>query len=705
MDKYITLFKPLEVKHTHKKGVEYDVDNDFISPSHWKIRSLSFEKLRDFTPTNYYAISLFQYTDIHQAVIDIEKIGISQNRFPILGLLNDNVLKEIGESSDCQTISLRRKRGDFDAIRMESLIDYCVLEIDGYELSREYDFNTESIDAIEEVLRVLDISVDATYQLSSSQRPISNKLCVHIFMNIDGLYSLEHIKAYILSLCISIDTSIYNGTNPCYIAPPEFKTSLDSVEVLPDVIKCRIGHIKGMCEVLTMPSVAELGKNIKKKGYAYTERNGSIKAISYQDISYAIRDIKDNVNYHPAMLYCANSYFLRGYIDKDEGVFATLDNSGKVNVRDKIILLMNEATEDSRKDTWYDRMEDSHLDGIVESAFEFVKCIKDKERTENTNKASKYGSTMNLRDLMNTHFEPIEFIIDSILPPGRTLFVGKPKKGKSFLALIISIHIAAGRSIFGHKVKRGRVLYLGLEDNFRRLKNRTEIVCSKLGFDIDDILDNIDFRIESARQGDGFEKEILDWLKVNPDARMIVVDVLEKVRAPGGGNDVYKKDYAVGDGLKSIHDIYPDFASLVVHHSRKAASDDPYDLISGTLGLSGGFDNIFSLVDDCGTRTLHLTGRDIEETDEIVLQMTDSGFYTCEYFDPILNKANTSETRKAVFESIPVLPETITTKEIISVTGLSDKDVSQQLTKLLKDMLIVKVSRGVYSRRISNGGG
>ena len=68
---------------------------------------------------------------------------------------------------------------------------------------------------------------------------------------------------------------------------------------------------------------------------------------------------------------------------------------------------------------------------------------------------------------------PVRWTIPEILPEGLTLLAGKPKLGKSWLALSVALSIAAGGVALGTQpVAKGDVLYLALEDNARRLQSR-----------------------------------------------------------------------------------------------------------------------------------------------------------------------------------------------------------------------------------------
>jgi len=62
--------------------------------------------------------------------------------------------------------------------------------------------------------------------------------------------------------------------------------------------------------------------------------------------------------------------------------------------------------------------------------------------------------------LSTQHFNPIQFIIEDLLPPGVTMLAGRPKQGKSWLVHAMLLSVAAGRKVFGLQVERCGVLYM-----------------------------------------------------------------------------------------------------------------------------------------------------------------------------------------------------------------------------------------------------
>ena len=99
--------------------------------------------------------------------------------------------------------------------------------------------------------------------------------------------------------------------------------------------------------------------------------------------------------------------------------------------------------------------------------------------------------------------------IDPILPEGVTILGGKPKLGKSWLALAIQHAIASGGAALGqYPVERGEVLYISLEDNKKRLKKRANTM-------LDHAKESPDFYYTTdwARIDDGGLDDLRDWIQ------------------------------------------------------------------------------------------------------------------------------------------------------------------------------------------------
>src|SRR5258707_4130524 len=77
-------------------------------------------------------------------------------------------------------------------------------------------------------------------------------------------------------------------------------------------------------------------------------------------------------------------------------------------------------------------------------------------------------------------FEPIKYVIPGYIAEGLTILGGRPKLGKSWLALDWVVAVASGGLSLGVKCEQGDSLYLALEDNQRRLQDRLKVVLPKM---------------------------------------------------------------------------------------------------------------------------------------------------------------------------------------------------------------------------------
>jgi AAA domain len=115
----------------------------------------------------------------------------------------------------------------------------------------------------------------------------------------------------------------------------------------------------------------------------------------------------------------------------------------------------------------------------------------------------------------------------------------------------------------------------------------------------------------------GYVAEGCTLLAEASNPRLIIVDVLAMFKPPRGAKDnQYEADYHAIEGLQALASEFQ-AAIVVVHHTRKGGSDgDPFEKVSGTLGLSGAADTTFILDRDGNGATIYGRGRDIESAVE-----------------------------------------------------------------------------------------
>jgi hypothetical protein len=305
-------------------------------------------------------------------------------------------------------------------------------------------------------------------------------------------------------------------------------------------------------------------------------------------------------------------------------------------------------------------------------------------------------------DLDRRVFDPLRFAVPGIIPEGMGILAGAPKVGKSFLILGIALACAAGGVALGAiDVGEPRpVLYLALEDGERRLQERCRrLMCGqRIPRPFDYVAGHVD--------PNNLVVLITLWLTDHP-AGLVVLDTLGKVMPPAmSGETTYSRDYRIAGQLKALTDVHPGSCLIVVHHDRKAASDDFVASISGTHGLAGAADFVILLTRPRKETTglLMVTGRDVIE-DQYVVETIDGRWSLLN--DSIADAAAAAsrvratvglgETGTAVVELVTASPDGIRAAAIADTLDVPVKAVYQHLERAERTGRIVKPARGLYA--------
>jgi hypothetical protein len=293
-------------------------------------------------------------------------------------------------------------------------------------------------------------------------------------------------------------------------------------------------------------------------------------------------------------------------------------------------------------------------------------------------------------ELMDMEFEPTRWVVPDVLPEGLSLLVGKPKKGKSWMALGMCEAIAVGGVALGTKrVEEGDTLYLALEDHQKRLQKRLKKV-----LDGRDAPERMHLHTEWPRLDEGGAELLDEWLEEHPDARLVVIDTLAKIRQRASGANVYAEDYAALEQLLPLaakHGV----AIVVVHHLRKMAASDPMDEISSSTGLTAGVDGFLILRRTPGSKgpTLYVDGRDIEEPTEYALHWNlNTATWTIE---GEAEEVHVSKERADILLVLNRNPEPMTPKEVTeAMPGAKYNNVKYLMWSMLGDSQLLKNSKG-----------
>jgi hypothetical protein len=301
-------------------------------------------------------------------------------------------------------------------------------------------------------------------------------------------------------------------------------------------------------------------------------------------------------------------------------------------------------------------------------------------------------TTITAADLMEKVFEPTRWVIPDVLPEGLSLLVGKPKKGKSWMALGACVSVATGGVAFGIKrVEQGDALYLGLEDNEKRLKKRLQKILNGEGAP-----DRMHLHTEWPKLDEGGAEALDTWLKEHPHTRLVVIDTLAKIRGAGRGQNIYAEDYAALEKLLPIaarHGV----AIVVVHHLRKMAASDPLDEISSSTGLTAGVDGFLILRRQPGSKgpTLYVDGRDIEEPTEYALIWNlNTATWTIE---GDAEEVHISKERADILLTLNRAGRSMTPREVSDAMDAKHNNIKKLMWTMLGGGQLLKDDKGRYS--------
>jgi len=230
------------------------------------------------------------------------------------------------------------------------------------------------------------------------------------------------------------------------------------------------------------------------------------------------------------------------------------------------------------------------------------------------------GGFVSAVELLQKQFSPVAWAVADVLPEGAFLLGGRPKMGKSWLALSLALAVATGGRALGRAtVQQGDVLVLALEDNERRLQERLRKLLA--GDERADV-SRLTLRTDCPRLDKGGTLVVQAWLEEHPDARLVVVDTLAKVKPRRRtGGDAYADDYDAVQPFVELAKRHRVTLLIITHLRKLGMNEDVFDAITGTLGTTGGVDGALVLARERGRAeaVLHVTGRDLPRDLELAL--------------------------------------------------------------------------------------
>jgi hypothetical protein len=290
-------------------------------------------------------------------------------------------------------------------------------------------------------------------------------------------------------------------------------------------------------------------------------------------------------------------------------------------------------------------------------------------------------------------FPPVNWAIPGILPAGVTLFGGREKMGKSWLAFSLAIAVATGGYALGKMpVAEGDTLYLSLEDPERRLHKRIRRLAED---DVD--LSRFHYATEWPEADRGGAMHLDAWLEDHDQCLLVAIDTLKRIRSRSSGRrNPYEEDYEAVQPFTTLaakHNV----ALVLIHHlNQQAEPHDPYDAFSGSSGLTAAADGIWLLTRKRGDADafLMIDGKDVEDPQELALGWDAQ---TCSWTaqgDAAAYRLN--KERREVVQLMETDDQPMGAKDVSLALGKDHAATRQLMSRMYNDGQLSRAGYGKY---------
>lgn len=288
-------------------------------------------------------------------------------------------------------------------------------------------------------------------------------------------------------------------------------------------------------------------------------------------------------------------------------------------------------------------------------------------------------------ELLNANFPEPPMIVKGLIPVGLSLLAGKPKTGKSYLALQIAGAAGTGGQVLGIQVEKVPVLYVALEDNTARLKRRIKEQRWPAGADVT-------FELSWPQLNEG-GAEKLDAEISRKGYKLVIIDTLSRA-ASFKQKDVEETTPVMSD---LQHVAFNHSAGIfALDHHRKPGFTNVNDVINdvlGSVGKTAVADCIIGMYRAQGEKRAELkaVGRDQDFTD-LTIEMAHD-IMTWQLLGET-QQVLTNERQQIVLDAIAHLGEEATHFNIAQLTGTLKGTLSKDLKAMADQGLIWKIGEG-----------
>lgn len=267
-----------------------------------------------------------------------------------------------------------------------------------------------------------------------------------------------------------------------------------------------------------------------------------------------------------------------------------------------------EITRDEIYRTVYTRISGEFPSGTGKKSKELTDIILNTVPVEKKEDLEKES----MRALYEENPTPPPFLIPDILPEGLCVLAASPKQGKSYWCVEVAEAVSTGGEFWNTKARQGDVIYMALEDGRIEFLRKFKDIGGSL-----DALDHMDV-ITALPEGTTINKGLLPIIEKckqeRPALKLVIIDTLSCVKdANDNMRDAFNSDAVLFDKLKNFADKNELCILLVTHlkkdDGRKRKGVDPFERISGSVGISAKAVAMFMIDGEEETKIFHKKGR------------------------------------------------------------------------------------------------
>ena len=300
-----------------------------------------------------------------------------------------------------------------------------------------------------------------------------------------------------------------------------------------------------------------------------------------------------------------------------------------------------------------------------------------------------------LATILATELPPLVPIVNNLIFEGTlNILAARPKQGKSWLALAMSIAVSSGNNFMDKfSTTAHDVLYCDLESSQRRIKQRAGIILANEPPELQQRnFGGLHITTSIPRMDRGGFEALQQTLRENRRIKLVIIDTWARFWGTRRGVNAYSEDYDEGAKLQELAKEL-NIAILVVHHTKKASEDYALDELSGTTGITAAADTILMLRRKGENTVFYCTGRDIPSQDYAVQFDEQRGIW--KILGSAVEAAITSE-RALLLQFLKDYARPMKTSELANMTAKSLKSTNNLLVKLKEQGLVRSSSYGMW---------